>query len=318
MEVLVLCPANVVTGGPESLHQIACEMNKMDGIHARMWYRDTGHGLAQAKEYEIYGVDYVLAMPNNYRGAIIFPEIWANEVINPKYDGCIKIINWAGVDVYYWNNDVRFQGLFLQSRDAIHSCHSVYAMNHLSKLGVEQERIFKVSDVLNTDFFKTYEEVPRNNVVLYNPVIVKLTDFQKAVMNKAREEGIVFKPIEKMTRAEVIDTMHQAKLYIDFGVFSGRERLPREAVMCGCCIITSNSGAAGCYEDMKIPDTYKFDISSNDVVSVVQRIKYVLQNYNACMSEFDTFRQSIKADHDSLHECCENLLNYCKEHLNEV
>lgn len=36
MEVLVLCPANVVTGGPESLHQIACEMNKIDGVHARI------------------------------------------------------------------------------------------------------------------------------------------------------------------------------------------------------------------------------------------------------------------------------------------
>ena len=313
MEVLILCPAGVVTGGPESLHQIAHEMNTIKGVHARMWYRYVGEDVVQPKEYVRYGVDYVTKFPKDYEGVVIFPEIWANETTDPMYRKCIKVVNWAGVDVYYWNNDIHQQGKFLQCKDSIHSCHSVYAMEHLLSKGVEPERILKVADVLNEDFFKQYDEVPRNNIVLYNPVEVKLTDFQKVVMRRAKDEGIVFKPIKDMTRAEVIDTMRHAKLYLDLGVFSGRERLPREAVMCGCCIITSTSGAAGHYEDMKISDTYKFDTDANNVVNIVKRIKYILKNYNACMSEFDAFRQSIKADHESLHTCCENLLKLCKE-----
>lgn len=313
MEVLVLCPAGLATGGPESLHQIAHEMNTLPGVHARMWYRFVGEPGYQPPEYAMYGVDYVVDFPKDFKGVIIFPEVWGNEVTDVKYRDCITIINWAGVDVYYWNNLVSSQGVFLCNKKTLHLCQSTYAIDHLKKLGIESERIFYISDVLNADFFKPYEEVPRNNIVLYNPVEVKLTPYQKAVMSRARDEGIVFKPIEKMSRAEVIDTMHHAKLYLDLGVFSGRERLPREAVTCGCCIITSRSGTAGYYEDVSIPDTYKFDTDATSVVSIIKRMKYILKNYNACMSEFDAFRQYLKRDSELLHSQCETIIEACKE-----
>lgn len=54
-------------------------------------------------------------------------------------------------------------------------------------------------------------------------------------MKKARE--LNFKPIINMTRDEVIRELQRAKVYIDFGNHPGKDRIPREAAILGCCAI---------------------------------------------------------------------------------
>lgn len=304
MDVLVMCPSKVATGGVESLHKFAYELNKIDGMNVKMWY--VGERVnPQPAEYACYNMDYVTSFPKDYRDVIIVPEIWANNITDGFYRNCIVAVDWAGVDVYYWNNEVRVQGQFLKRRDAFHLSQMQYAVDHLTGLGVNPDKILRISDVLHEDFYAKYKERERNNVILYNPV--KVTDYQKAVMNKARDEGLMFKPIENMTRKQVIQTLRQAKLYLDLGVFSGRERIPREAAMCGCCVITSRTGAAAYYEDVSIIDKYRFDTDSNNILNIIKTMKYILNNYDACKSEFDTYRQSVIHDRDILHSQCETV-----------
>lgn len=86
--------------------------------------------------------------------------------------------------------------------------------------------------------------------------------------------------------------MRSSKLYIDFGNHPGKDRMPREAAICGCCIITGKRGAAANDVDIKIPSQYK--ISDSDISLIADRIKYVLKNYEDLTSDFDSYRDKIR------------------------
>ena len=310
MDVLHICPAKVATGGTESIHKLINEMNKVKGINAEILYVGDDLQNPQPEEYSKYECDYITEFPEHFKGCIIFPEIFGNQVIDPKYKDCIVAINWAGVDVYDWSVPKDKRGLYLQRKDCIHIAQSQYAMEHLKKMKLKG---IKIEDVLNDAFFAPHISTSRLDVVIYNGTPYKLTRFQKLIMQRCRTEyGIKFQPLSGFTRAELIELMHASKLYIDFGVFSGRERLPREAAMCGCCIITSKTGAAGYHEDVPIPDSYKFN--EDQVEEAINRIRYVLEYYEECRPDFDEYRESLKKDRNSLpgqvKELCNEIFNH--------
>lgn len=289
MNIILQCPSELVTGGTEGIHNLAYHLNK---VGANAWIQYVGKSdNPQPKEYKMYGVDYIKEFPKDFQGMVIFPEVWGNKVIEREYADCKVAINWQGVDVYSWHNAEKDRGLFLRRDDVVHIANSDYAMNYLTKIGLKP---VKIADCLNDDFFGlTIDDTNRRDVVCYNPVGAKLTRFQETVMARCTTEyGIKFRPIEGLTRQEVINVFRHSKLYVDFGVFSGRERLPREAVMCGCCILTSTKGTAGYFNDNPILEKYKTD----DVTEAMQMIKYVLKNYKQCKTDFDLYRDLLKRD----------------------
>ena len=306
MNVLMMCPANVATGGVESIHKFAYELNKIKNMDVKIYYVNLKSSNPQPPEYAEYGIDYVTELPEGYKDVIIFPDIWANRVNDEIYKDCIKAINWAGVDVYYWNNPIETQGDFLKQKDVIHLVQMQYAKDHLMERGVKENHIIHVSDVPNKLFYEDYEEVPRNNLVLFNPL--KVTDFQRLVMNRAKGMNIAFKPLEHLTREQMAQAMREAKLYIDFGVFSGRERIPREAVLSGCCVLTSRSGCAEYYEDVALDDKWKFEVSEpNNVANVLNTMLDILRHYDECKNEFDSYRKSLRKDREDLPKDCKKI-----------
>ena len=299
MDILLMCPANNATGGTESIHNLAHNLNKL-GANAKILY--TGRDLSnpQPEVFKKYNVSYITEYPADFKGCVIFPEVYANRILEPQFKNIIAVVNWLGVDVYDWNNPVAKRGLYLQRRDAIHIANSEYAMQTLRSRGLNPVRMWQV---LNDDFYNVLDNYnvldkpncKRSNIVLFNPVHAKMTALQEEVMRIATLKGITFLPIEGYTRQGVIDLFQHSKLYLDLGVFSGRERLPREAVMCGCCIITSNKGAAKDYKDNSIPDKYKVD----SVSDALNMIEYVLDNYATCVSDFEEYRQLQKHDKEN-------------------
>lgn len=289
MEILHVCPANCATGGPECIHEFVSELNKIDGVHARIWYWDIKSNPPQPEEYASYGCDYVTEIPPDYNGVLIVPEIWANRIMD--YPNCIRCIYWLGLDAYAGWHKIN-QGAFLKDPGIIHIAQSDYAYDLLRRLKVKH--LVKCTDILNDDFYESYKEEERSNAVLYNPV--KATPFMWQLMDACKD--IEFRPIQNMTRSEVIDAMRHAKLYLDFGEFPGRERIPREAALCGCCLITSKIGAAAYDGDFK--HEYKFDSKPSHIWAIQNRIRYVLDNYEECKKDFDLFRLLLKEDRNNL------------------
>ena len=62
-----------------------------------------------------------------------------------------------------------------------------------------------------------------------------------------------------MSRAEVRKALCTVKVYADFGSHPGRDRMPREAALCGACVLTNRRGSANFAEDVPLPTLYKLD-----------------------------------------------------------
>ena len=310
MEVLHICPANFATGGTESIHQLVSAMNRVKDVHARILYTNWNRkDTSQPKEYVHYECEYITEFPSDFKGCVIFPEVYGNDAVKPQYKDCVVAMNWAGVDVYDWNVPKEKRGIYLQRKDMIHIARSKYAMDTLTKKGLKP---IEVACTVSDEFFEPYEEEPRWNTVLYNGVGFKLTPFQKAVIEMCKAQyHIKFLPLINFKRPKLIEIMRRSKLYIDFGEFSGRERLPREAALCGCCVLTSNLGAAGYFEDVAISDRYKFD--DTQLAEAVERIREIIRNYPTIKTDFDEYRISLCKDREiypkQVKELCDALFN---------
>lgn len=297
MDILLQCPAHVVTGGTESIHNFAAHLNMVRGVNARIMY--TGDDLNDPcpDEFAVFGVPYVTELPDGYSGVVIFPEIYANHVTHAKYNKCVKSIMWLGVGAFYWHNHGRFD--FLKVPNVLHLVKSAYAVDFLRKLGITET--VNVSGGINDAFYDLYDEKPRSNTILYNPA--KADAYTYDLIGACPEYE--FKPITGYTRDEVIALMRSSKLYIDFGAHPGRERMPREAVMCGCCILTSKSGSAFYNEDVPIPTRYKFEKLPHSIFAIKRAMRDILNDYDAHVPDFNRIRAMIWDDRDGFDDRCE-------------
>lgn len=96
-----------------------------------------------------------------------------------------------------------------------------------------------------------------------------------------------------MTQEQLIEKYETSKLYIDFGAFPGAEKISKEAVLFGYAVITGKRGASGFHGDVPIPEEYKFGKPKKQINEIVEKIHYVLENYEKINSNFDEYRNTI-------------------------
>ena len=198
-------------------------------------------------------------------------------------------------------------------KDTIHLAQSYYALNFLNSLEIPKKNIIYVSDYLNEQYLKNKDEdlkvSNRKARILYNPVKGKYftNAIMKYIINK--NNNIIFTPIQNMTRDEIIDLMKESMLYIDFGDHPGKDRIPREAAMCGCCIITGLNGSTKFKEDVYIDDKYKFEREESNIPDIYSRILYILNNYNSSFNDFYEYRNRIRNELNDFNNGIDNLVN---------
>jgi hypothetical protein len=166
---------------------------------------------------------------------------------------------------------------------------SYYAIEHFKELNPK----YYLSDYLNKDFLETQTDLnKKENIVVYNPN--KGFAFTKKIIKKTKD--VKFIPLINMSRDEVIKTLQKAKVYIDFGNHPGKDRLPREAAILGCCVITGKRGSAAFFEDVPIPDEYKFDDTEENIPAIVDKIKDCFKNFEKRYKDFEYYRNIIKSE----------------------
>ena len=85
----------------------------------------------------------------------------------------------------------------------------------------------------------------------------------------------------------------KAKVYMDFGTFPGAERIPKEAVINGCCIITGKYGASAFYKDVPINDEYKIDAKEENIDKIILSIKDLFDNYDEKIKDYEEYRNTV-------------------------
>ena len=131
----------------------------------------------------------------------------------------------------------------------------------------------------------------KKNFVAFNPkkgfeVTQQLTKFAP---------DIDWRPIENMTPEEVQNLLAAAKVYIDFGDHPGKDRIPREAAISGCVVITGKRGAAANNIDINIPAEFKFDIEAT-LNQIVDKIREVFENFSDAYENQADYRTRILDD----------------------
>lgn len=173
----------------------------------------------------------------------------------------------------------------------LHLCQSHYAMDFLASFSIEN--VAYLSDYLSKEFlFENVDINFKEDIVAFNSK--KEGNFMRKIMKAASD--VRFVPIENMTRREVIELLKKAKVYVDFGNHPGKDRMPREAAVLGCCVIVGKKGSAANDYDVPIPDKYKFKIEKNIIPSILNIIKDSFKNFEKVHQDFCNYRENIKKE----------------------
>ncbi|URZ09111.1 hypothetical protein [Clostridium felsineum] len=302
-KIFVVCIAKYTTGGIELLHQFVYKLNKL-GLNAYMFYVGETTEDPVPDEYKKYNISCVTEIEDDPNNLLIVPEVMTMFLY--KYKNIRKAIWWLSIDNYYAsiellekNRDNPKLKAFIQDfkyfdfkdKDVLHLAQCQYIIDTLKKEGITN--IYYLSDYLNRDFIEKNSSLNlknRENIVVYNPK--KGLEFTEKLIKAGN--SINWKPIINMTRDEVITLLRKAKVYIDFGNHPGKDRIPREAAICGCCVITDKRGSANYFEDVPIDASFKFEDSEENIPAILNKINSCTQNFSTESMNFNNYRKIIK------------------------
>ena len=286
--IYIFCPANYATGGPELLHQLGYKLNLL-GYDANMYYTNEKEGISPVcPQYEKYHVPFTRDLYESPENIAIIPEIGISLLHILKGFRCV--IWWLSVDnARYTEEDL----LYMQNnKNILHLVQSQYALDFLHNTLNIKENIYYLSDYINSEFFTSAEDADssaRTDTVLFNP----RKGISKALELISKSDyRIKWQALSGLTPAGMREVMRSAKVYIDFGHHPGKDRIPREATICGCHIITNKEGSAKNDIDVPIPAQYKFD-NNHDPQEIVNQIYSLIENYDEKFSDYQSYRDMI-------------------------
>lgn len=289
--ISILCPANYATGGTELLHQLGYKANIL-GYEANIIYVNAKAGINPVCDrFQKYNVPIKRDVDDSEKELVIIPEIYIPMVKQLQNHKCA--IWWLSVD-----NARLCEADFVyikNEKSVLHFVQSQYALEFLIKVGIEEERIFYLSDYINSDFFvdSVDDESVRGNTVLFNPR--KGMEATVKLISNA-DYRIHWRALTGLTPEGMREVMKRAKVYIDFGNHPGKDRIPREAAICGCCVVTNRSGAANNPIDINIPERYKFgaDVQIADVLNVIYDL---LERYQERKIDYAPYISKIEKEY---------------------
>ncbi|MEP7154203.1 MAG: hypothetical protein ABI905_00415 [Betaproteobacteria bacterium] len=309
--VLVACPGNAMTAGPEAIHQLVADLVRL-GQPAAVVYFPFDRTFDTAVPYRKYHAPVV-----PYRDVagelIVFPEIVTTYALKVRH--AVAAIWWMSVNnftcVRYghpWRDKIRY---FKYTLKGLRPWGGVQALKHLKNFA-QSDYAMKflagngIDGVLLSDAIPVYttpaylQEVRgkramavRSNRILFNPHKGKKITQQLI----AAFPDWDFMPLAGYNREQLADIFLGSKMYMDFGHHPGKDRLPREAAIHGCCVITGLNGSAGNDIDVPIPAAYKFD--TNDAAFVEKfgrQVQRLIEDFDHCSAEFDHYRDIISRE----------------------
>lgn len=316
--IYIASPSHHYTGGTLLLHQLCLELIKL-GTNARMLYPNDNKNTIHPNFKKLL-LPSVYSINDCKENLLISPEISIQNLF--KYKKVQHAIWWLSVDNFYKNLDLSsvYFGLsfkvlnFFHSRsicvnfinklilikantifkreNTTHLTQSFYAKQFLENKKVDAVML---TDYLDDSFLSTtinINTIARQDNVLYNPR--KGVEITKKLIELAPE--IKWLPLVNYSPEEMNEILKNSKLYIDFGEHPGKDRIPREAAINGCCIITGKKGAAANDVDIPIPSHYKFEDGEENLINIIKTIKDILNNYESHSTSFNEYREIIRSE----------------------
>ena len=77
----------------------------------------------------------------------------------------------------------------------------------------------------------------------------------------------------------------------------GKDRAPREAALFDNCIITNLKGSAKFYNDIPIPNNFKFEEKRKNLIKINNLIYSIFNNYSKELNKMDKYKKKILNEH---------------------
>lgn len=311
--VYILSPANRHTGGIELLHQLASQLVAL-GVNAQMAYFDKPPQVCPVDAaYRKYHLDYTCDIMDHEHNIVVCPETVTPLVMVIHF--AQKVIWWMSVDNYLltlreylknfkeeWQLKHPMVKLFYFSGnhpDIIHWYQSEYARQFLLLNDVQEKQLIAMEDYLSQEFLSNLQEANvyeknkrKEKSVAFNPI----KGFETTQILMEKRPDINWQPIENMTAAEVRTLLLHTQIYIDFGNHPGKDRIPREAAMSGCVVITGKRGAAANDIDINLPSQFK--CPDNDYDHILHTIDEVFADFKTAYDQQSAYRERILNDYN--------------------
>jgi hypothetical protein len=302
-KIYLVTSNNIVTGGVEATYQLYYTLKKLNKQPKLLLMDPDVHPQRQNnwlylhqqtfnrsypevyKKYEIELDDLVDSIEDNKDNFLLAPEIFPDMLSQFKH--IQKGIWWLSVD----NGLGEDQNNFITTRntpDIWHFYQSEYAHWFLLNNGIN--KLSKLTDFISAEYRNLQIDISKKeNIVLFNPKKgIEVTS--KLIQDNP---NIQFIPIINMTPDQIKELMIKSKIYIDFGNHPGKDRIPREAALCGCCIVTGFKGSAMFFDDVNIPIDYKFN---DDLSKVNLLFKNIFDNFDLHYNNFNFYRKQIHSE----------------------
>lgn len=305
--IYIASPVNVATGGTELLQQL-CYCLRAQGTDCLMYYFSEYNGSNVEKKFKHYNNPYTYSVIDQKDNIIVISEI--NTVLLYKFKKIQKYLWWLSVDNYFANQSIKNAVVNMLNKHIVRK-HKNMVQSEYARIfikyyfGVQDHNIFYLSDYLGEAFLEPKNiHLQRDDVVLYNPK--KGFEFTKKLIENDHKYKWV--PLSGLTEQQMEKTLLKGKVYVDFGNFPGKDRIPREAVMMGCCLITGVKGAAGNELDIPIPREYKF--KEDDLNAILNKIDDCMINFQSNQSNFTTYRNEIMKEKEKFVKDVKKVFGY--------
>lgn len=298
--IVVICPADVVTGGPEASHQLVAMANDIAPDRGYVCYHPFDEAHSPPETYRPYDTPVIRRGDIPADALVVIPEIWP-EMIDSFPQRCG--FWWLSVDNFWdFGTDSAEVKTETMRKAAVQLAQSEYARGYVAKkFGLES---LMLTDYINTSF-RDAAEVVKCPRVAVNPAKGKhLID----VFTEWYPDIEIIE-LTNMSREEVATELAASSIYIDFGHHPGRDRMPREAALSGVVVITTNTGAAANHVDMPINRWYK--VSTMEEIG--ERVHEVFVDLPRHVAAQAHYRDVVQGQRDVFRREVQQLLDFAAQ-----
>lgn len=286
MKLFIMCPLTL-SGGPEALHQLcnACNASAPAAPVAYMIYvvpAQTEYTILQSG-WNLYDAYTRVLIANRIEdiesNVLIIPEVFDSTHLHQRYPRIQKVIWWLSISYA-----IQTRAFFKHVRNKVfnHACQSKFAYDMIKRY---VEKCFYLSDYICPIFWRYVPVQKKQDRVVFNGLKDDITKYL------CREHGIPCIAIANMDKTMVMNALASSKVYVDMGSHPGKDRLPREARILNCVVVTNRHGSAFHHEDVPIHEKI------NGSGELIELIKDIFVHYDAYLQKQASFKAEIWSQH---------------------
>jgi hypothetical protein len=322
-KIYILCPGNVISGGIYSLHNLCAKLIEA-GFHAGIHYHNIIPGVINHDHIRSYNVPSFESIVDTSDNIIIVSE--TETLFLHPFLYIRKMVYWLGLNNYFKKPPFRrpftiktfrkfiqcrnYYGYsagmvedikrniswWVKARDiiwqdnTIHMSNSHYVAECCKKRGIK--KIYVLHNPVREEYYlEAKHEVLKKTKIIVGPKTPKILILLCRLY--FRYEVVRLKHLSPHT---VKQHMKEAMVFAEFGNNSGRDRMPREAALMGCVVLSNTRGSASVYSDMPFPSTFKIADSITNYPKIIKLLKYSIENYSSVIVDFQEYVHRLEEE----------------------